>query len=73
NWERALEIFELALNINPFAEELYQQLMICYRHLGENAKAVAVYARCKKTLHASGIEPSAKTEAIFRTIKGPQS
>ena len=73
NWERALEIFELALNINPSAEELYQQLMICYRHLGENAKAVAVYGRCKKTLHASGIQLSSKTEAILKTIKGPQS
>jgi DNA-binding SARP family transcriptional activator len=69
NWEKALEVFHRALDIDPFAEEIYQQLMICYRHLGEHAKAVAVYERCEKTLHSSGIQPSAKTEAIYRTVR----
>jgi DNA-binding SARP family transcriptional activator len=69
NWEKALEVFQRALEIDPFAEEIYQQLMICYRHLNEHAEAVTAYERCKKTLHASGIQPSAKTEAIYRTVR----
>ena len=69
NWEKALEVFQRALDIDPVAEEIYQQLMICYRHLHEHAKAVAVYQRCKKTLYSLGIQPSAKTEAIYRTVR----
>jgi len=69
NLEKALEVFQRALEIDPFAEEIYQQLMICYRHLHEHVKAAAVYERCKKTLHSSGLQPSTKTEAIYRTIR----
>jgi DNA-binding SARP family transcriptional activator len=69
--EMALEVFQRALNIAPSAEELYQQMMICYRQLGEHAKAISVYERCEKILHSSGIQPCAKTEAIFRTVKNP--
>ena len=69
NWEKALEVLHRALEIDPFAEEIYQQLMICYRHLKEHAKGVAVYQSCKKTLDSLGVQPSAKTEAIYRIIK----
>jgi DNA-binding SARP family transcriptional activator len=44
--------------------------MICYRQLGQNAKAIEVYKRCRKMLSAVlGIEPSPKTEAICKAIK----
>jgi DNA-binding SARP family transcriptional activator len=44
--------------------------MICYSKLGQHAKAMEVYQRCRKMLSAVlGIEPSPKTEAICKAIK----
>ena len=68
-WEKAVEYYEKGLEVNDLIEELYQQLMTCYQRLGRKAEALAVYHRCRKTLHAAlGIEPSPKTEAIYRSI-----
>jgi two-component SAPR family response regulator len=70
-WEKAIEYYQRALEIDDLAEEFYQQLMICYRHLGQDGKAVETYRRCKKTLSAAlGLEPSPKTQAIYKTLIG---
>ena len=72
-WEKAVENYQKALEVDELAEEFYQRLMICYRHLGQNAKAIEVYKRCKKMLSAVlGIEPSPKTEAIYKTLVGKE-
>jgi LuxR family maltose regulon positive regulatory protein len=69
-WERAAEHYLKGLEVDELAEEFYQHLMICYRELGQHAKAIETYRRCKKTLSATfGIEPSPKTEAIYRSSK----
>jgi two-component SAPR family response regulator len=69
-WEEAIENYQRALEVDELAEELYQGLIICYRRLGQNAKGIEVYRRCKKTLSfVLGIEPSPKTEAIFKDLK----
>jgi two-component SAPR family response regulator len=68
-WEKAVENYQQVLEVDNLAEEFYQDLMICYRHLGQNAKAIEVYRSCKKMLSAClGIEPSPKTEAIYKTL-----
>jgi LuxR family maltose regulon positive regulatory protein len=68
-WEKAVEYYEKGLEVNDLIEELYQQLMTCYQRLGRKAEALAVYHRCRKTLHAAlGIEPSPKTEVIYRSL-----
>lgn len=68
-WENAVECYQKALEVNDLIEELYQNLMICHQHLGRKAEAIAVYNRCCKTLFAAlGIEPSAKSEAIYRSL-----
>jgi LuxR family maltose regulon positive regulatory protein len=70
-WESAIQNYQKALEVDQLAEEFYQHLMICYRHLGQNAKAIEAYKRCKKMLSSVlGIEPSPKTEAIYRTLVG---
>jgi len=70
-WEKAIEYYQRALDIDDLGEEFYQHLMICYRHLGQDGKAVETYRCCKKTLTATlGIEPSPKTQAIYRTLTG---
>ena len=69
NWEKAIESYQRGLEIDDVAEELYQQLMICYRELGRKAEAMSLYERCRKTLSTIlGVDPSAKTEAIFKSL-----
>ncbi len=68
-WEKALESFQRGLEIDDVAEDLYQQLMICYRELGQRAEALSIYERCRKTLsRILGIDPSPKTEAIYKSL-----
>lgn len=68
-WENAVECYQKALEVNDLIEELYQNLMICHQHLGRKAEAMAVYSRCCKTLSAAlGIEPSSKTQTIYRSL-----
>jgi two-component SAPR family response regulator len=69
-WEKAAEHYLKGLEIDELAEEFYQHLMICYKELGQHAKAIETYRRCKKTLSAAfGIEPSPKTEIIYNNLK----
>jgi DNA-binding SARP family transcriptional activator len=68
-WEKALDCYHKGLEVDNLAEEFYQGLMTCYQHLGQRAEALSVYNRCKRTLaQAFGIEPSAKTGAIYRSL-----
>ena len=68
-WEKALEFCQKALEVDDLAEELYQQIMVCFRQLNQNAQAIAAYQRCKETLSSAlGIEPSPKTKAIYKTL-----
>jgi two-component SAPR family response regulator len=68
-WEKAVESYQRALEVDNLAEEFYQHLMICYRHLGQHARAIEVYKRCRMMLTSIlGIEPSQKTEAIHKTL-----
>ncbi|HUL38094.1 MAG TPA: bacterial transcriptional activator domain-containing protein, partial [Thermodesulfobacteriota bacterium] len=70
-WEKAIEYYQRALDIDDLAEEFYQRLMVCFRQIGQDGKAVETYRRCKKTLSAAlGIEPSPKTQAIYKTVIG---
>jgi len=72
-WEKAVENYERALEVDNLAEKFYQRLMICYRHLGQHAKAIEVYKRCRKMLTSVlGIEPSPKTEAVYKTLVGKE-
>jgi len=68
-WEKAVEYYHRGLDVDEFAEEYYQYLMISYHRLGQPVKAIEVYRRCRKTLSAElGIEPSLKTQSIYQNI-----
>ena len=68
-WENAVECYQKALEVDDIIEELYQNLMLCYQRLGQKAEAMAVYDRCRKTLSAAlGIEPSSKTQTLYRSL-----
>ena len=67
--EKTLECYQKGLEVDRLAEEFYQGLMSCYQQLGRRAEAISAYNRCKKALSAAlGVEPSAKTEAMYRQI-----
>jgi two-component SAPR family response regulator len=68
--QKAIDLLEHGLEIDELAEEFYQQLMLCYRSLGQEAGAVKVYHRCRVALSESlGVEPSSKTEEIFSSLR----
>jgi LuxR family maltose regulon positive regulatory protein len=69
-WEKAVEYYQKVLEVDDLAEEIYQHLMICHQHLGQNTEVIKVYRRCKDTLLAVlGIEPSPLTQRIYNDIR----
>ncbi|MDI6763476.1 MAG: BTAD domain-containing putative transcriptional regulator [Thermodesulfobacteriota bacterium] len=72
--EKALECYQKGLEVDRLAEEFYQDLMTCYYQLGRQTEAISTYNRCKRALLTGlGIEPSFKTEALYKTILTPPS
>jgi DNA-binding SARP family transcriptional activator len=68
-WERALQCYQRGLEMESLAEELYQNLMACYLRLGRKAEALTVYNHCRRVLLTIlGVEPSSKTQAIYRSF-----
>jgi DNA-binding SARP family transcriptional activator len=56
--------------MDNLAEEFYQGLMTCHQNLGQRAEALSVYNRCRRALsQAFGVEPSAKTQALYQNLK----
>jgi len=68
-WERALDCYQKGLEVDDLSEEFYQGLMVCYHQLDQKAKALSVYNRCRKKLStALGIQPSAKTQSMYKSL-----
>jgi DNA-binding SARP family transcriptional activator len=68
-WEIAADYYQKGLEVNDLEEEFYRNLMNCYLHLGKKAEALGVFQRCAQSLSAAlGIEPSAKTRAIYDSL-----
>jgi DNA-binding SARP family transcriptional activator len=68
--EAATACYRRALDIEPFAETLYRELMRCYGRLGHKAEAAATYRRCQRVLTAAQLALSANTEALYRELCG---
>jgi two-component SAPR family response regulator len=69
-WEQAAALYLRALELDNLAEQIYRQLMVCYRELGETAEALRVYRRCRELLSVVfSLQPSAATEAIRATFR----
>jgi len=67
--DRAIECFDRGLDVDDLAEGFYQHLMLCLVRLGRKSEAIGVYSRCQKNLSAIlGIEPSQKTEGIYKSL-----
>jgi len=68
-WEEAASCYGKGLEADELAEELYRRLMICHIRRGQEAEALSVYRRCRKTLSSVlSVDPSAETRAIAESI-----
>ena len=68
-WDNAVAYCEEFLQLDECREDIYRNLMICYRNMGKKSEALLVYQRCQKTLSAVlGIEPSGETQTIYNAI-----
>ena len=68
-WEEAASCYRNGLEADDLAEELYRRLMVCHIRRGQEAEALSVYRRCRKTLSSVlGVDPSAETRAIAESI-----
>ena len=69
-WSDAATCYERGVEVDPLAESLYRQLMVCHLRRGALAEALHVYARCRIQLQrALGVVPSAATEAVFHAAR----
>jgi len=69
HWDRAIECYRRALEIDDLAEEFYQGLMRCYGRLAQPAEALAVFERLKQTLLGGlGVIPSTASETLARDL-----
>lgn len=65
----ACDLYERTLELDNLAEDLYRQLIVCQRDLGERAAALRTYRRCRELLSVVlGTRPAAETEAVRRSL-----
>ena len=67
---RAIHCYRKGLEIEPLAEELYQNLIRCYRDSKRVAEAMATFRRCKQILADQlQIPPAEATLDLYATVK----
>ena len=68
--DRACELYQRAVDLDPLAEEVYRRLMRCQQRAGESVEAMHTYRRCREQLvTVLGVGPSAETERLYNTLR----
>lgn len=71
DWAGAIAFYERGILQDTLAEDFYRGLMRCHLALGAPANALRAYRRCRELLSiVLGVQPTAETEALHRTIHG---
>jgi two-component SAPR family response regulator len=71
-WEEAASCYRKGLEVDELAEAMYRRLMVCHIRRGQEAEALSVYRRCRKTLSSVlGVDPSAETRSIAESLGRP--
>jgi LuxR family transcriptional regulator, maltose regulon positive regulatory protein len=66
-WDRAITLYERALEIDNLAEEIHRELMRCHLAKREFSDVVRVFRRCRELLSlVMGVPPCEETEMIYR-------
>ena len=69
-WPQACETYSRALAIDPVAEPLYRQLMLCQLKSGQRAEMLKTFIVCRHQLKAHlGAAPSKETESLYRSLR----
>jgi LuxR family transcriptional regulator, maltose regulon positive regulatory protein len=69
-WEEAANVYQVGIELDGMAEDLYRGLMICHRELGEHTEVLQVYRRCREFLiKVLGVQPNPKTQAIYHSVR----
>ena len=69
-WDKAIACYQRGLEADELAEEFYQGLMRCYRHLDRCAEGIVVYRRLRRTLSLMlGITASPASELLFQALQ----
>lgn len=63
-----LEYGEEQIGLGEASEPAYRAVMLAHFELGDGAKAVATYERCKAALREYGLMPSAETDRLLERI-----
>ena len=71
-WATALEWCERWIALGQTPEPAYRALMAAYAALGDRARAVATFERCRAALEQDlGVEPSPETQSLYdRLLRG---
>ncbi|MEW6246540.1 MAG: BTAD domain-containing putative transcriptional regulator [Nitrospirota bacterium] len=73
-YDQAIVLLEQGLAADDLAEELYLELMQCYRALDRPADALSVYHRCRQALKAGlDLAPSPEIERFRQTLQQPSA
>lgn len=68
--DRAVEVLQRGLRLDPLREDFYRQLMRAYAQQGRQGEALAAYRRCCWVLEKElGVEPAPETRALARQIR----
>ena len=68
-WEKALDCYLQGLEVDDLAEEFYLGVMVCYHQLGRKNDALAAYRRYRRIFSSvRGLEPSARVEALYKSL-----
>ena len=71
-WQRAAELYERAIELDPLAEAFYRRQMVCLHAQGQRAEAIEVFRRCRQTLSVIlGVQPTVETEAVYKQLLAP--
>lgn len=68
--ESAVSVYSRVIEVDPLAENVVRQLMLCLRQLGRRAEAYEAYRSCRQQLAVLlAIKPAAATEALAATLR----
>jgi predicted ATPase len=63
-WQEIIEWAECWISFGQAPEAAYRALIVAFDALGDHAKVVLTYERCKQALHQLDLKPSEKTRAV---------
>lgn len=73
-WERACDLYQRVVELDPLAEVFYRRQMVCLREQDRRAEAIDVFRRCRHLLSITlGVVPAKETERLYRELSTGQS